>query len=226
MIGVSSGSAVGVQRTPSLVASSLAFAKITAEQILLRDSDRRREVLLGANSIGQIGDGGKICTATCSCRAPQQVVGGKKVPERVTLGNQFACAVTTRARDTAGRNNSKLGNGRNASTRRRPCKSRADAVPVDLVRLRSLVRARRRRSRCTVGTQRFGAARFGVANGIDAGARGGAIRRDRGCREGIGTGSGAHSCAISANVSPVCVWGRNDTGRSEWVDDGRRQRES
>ena len=56
---------------------------------------------------------GKFSYGNVFVAAPQQVVGGKSF-QSVTLGNQFACAVTTAGQGYCwGSNNSKLGNGPN-----------------------------------------------------------------------------------------------------------------
>jgi len=51
-----------------------------------------------------------------------------------------------------------------------------------------------------------------VANGSTP-VRVGSIEAIEVAASGIGTGSGAHSCAISANRLTVWCWGRNDTGQ-------------
>lgn len=51
-----------------------------------------------------------------------------------------------------------------------------------------------------------------VANGSTP-VRAGSTEAIEVTASGIGTGSGAHSCAISANRLTAWCWGRNDTGQ-------------
>ena len=89
----------------------------------------------GANSIGQIGDGGKISYGNVFVATPQKVVGGQTF-QSVTLGNQFACAITPVGQGYCwGSNNSKLGTGPNGTDSSSPVQmTGGHVVPADLRR--------------------------------------------------------------------------------------------
>ena len=200
--------------TPSLVAGGLAFAKITAGTgFSCGISTGGATYCWGANSIGQVGDGGKISYGNAFVAMPQQVVGGK-VFQSVTLGGQFACAVTASGDGYCwGSNNSKLGNGPNGIDSSSP-------VQVAGGLLFQSISAGYGHSCGVTSSQQVycwglngsGQLGSGVANGSTP-MRVGSIEAIEVAASGIGTGSGAHSCAISASRLTVWCWGRNDTGQ-------------
>ena len=200
--------------TPSLVSGGLAFAKITAGSgFTCGVSTGGATYCWGANSIGQIGDGGKISYGNAFVAAPQQVVGGKAF-QSVTLGNQFACAVTTTGEGYCwGSNNSKLGNGPTGTDSSSPVQVAGGLL------FQSISSGYGHSCGVTTSQQVYcwglngsGQLGSGVANGSTP-VRSGSIEAIEVAASGIGTGSGAHSCAISANRLTVWCWGRNDTGQ-------------
>jgi len=200
--------------TPSLVAGSLAFAKITAGTgFSCGIATGGATYCWGANSIGQIGDGGKISYGNVFVALPQQVVGGKKF-QSVTLGNQFACAVATTGEGYCwGGNNSKLGNGPNGIDSSSPVQVAGGML------FQSISSGYGHSCGVTTAQQVYcwglnasGQLGSDVANGSTP-VRVGSIEAIEVAASGIGTGSGAHSCAISANRLTVWCWGRNDTGQ-------------
>jgi len=200
--------------TPMLVSNTLSFAKVTAGTAFTCGiTTGGATYCWGANSIGQIGDGGKISYGNVFVAAPQQVVGGQTF-QSVTLGNQFACAVTTLGQGYCwGGNNSKLGNGPNGTDSSTP-------VQVSGGQLFQTISAGYGHA-CGVttlfqiycwglnGSGQLGAT---VANGSTP-VRAGSIDAVEVAASGIGTGSGSHSCAIAKNRLTVWCWGRNDTGQ-------------
>ena len=200
--------------TPVLVSNTLSFAKVTAGTgFTCGITTGGATYCWGANSIGQIGDGGKISYGNVFVAAPQQVVGGQTF-QSVTLGNQFACAVTTLGQAYCwGGNNSKLGNGPNGVDSSTP-------VQVSGGQIFQTISAGYGHT-CGVtslfqiycwGLNGSGQLGANVANGSTP-VRAGAIEAIEVAASGIGTGSGSHSCAIAKNRLTVWCWGRNDTGQ-------------
>lgn len=200
--------------TPSLVAGGLAFAKITAGTgFSCGISTGGATYCWGANSIGQIGDGGKISYGNAFVALPQQVVGGKAF-QSVTLGGQFACAVTTTGEGYCwGSNNSKLGNGPSGIDSSSPVQVAGGLLfqSISAGYGHSCGVTNSQQVYCW-GINGSGQLGSGVANGSTP-VRAGSIQAIEVAASGIGTGSGAHSCAISANRLTVWCWGRNDTGQ-------------
>jgi alpha-tubulin suppressor-like RCC1 family protein len=200
--------------TPSLVTGSVAFAKVTAGTgFTCGIATGGVTYCWGANSIGQIGDGGRISYGNVSVAAPQQVVGGKAF-QSVTLGNQFACAVTTTGEGYCwGSNNSKLGNGPSGIDSSSPVLVAGGLLfqSISSGYGHSCGVTTSKRVYCW-GLNASGQLGSGVANGSTP-VRAGSIEAIEVSASGIGTGSGAHSCAISTNRLTVWCWGRNDTGQ-------------
>ena len=200
--------------TPVLVSNTLSFARIAAGTgFSCGITTGGATYCWGANSIGQIGDGGKISYGNVFVSAPQQVVGGQTF-QSVTLGNQFACAITTIGQAYCwGSNNSKLGNGPNGID---------SSSPVQVIGGQSFQMISSGYGHtCGVTTLQQvycwglnGSGQLGgtVANGSTP-VRAGTIEAIEVAASGIGTGSGSHSCAISKNRLTVYCWGRNDVGQ-------------
>jgi alpha-tubulin suppressor-like RCC1 family protein len=204
----------GFSETPVPVTGSLAFAKITAGSgFTCGITTGGAAVCWGANSIGQIGDGGKISYGNAFVSAPQQVVGGKAF-QSVTLGNQFACGVTTTGEAYCwGGNNSKLGNGPSGVDSSSPVQVVGgllfQSISAGYGHTCGVTSSQQVYCWGLNGSGQLGAA---VANGSTP-VRAGSIDAMEVAASGIGTGSGAHSCAISKNRLTVWCWGRNDTGQ-------------
>ena len=200
--------------SPTLVSETLRFAKITAGTSFTCGITTGNETYCwGANSIGQIGDGAKISYGNAFVSAPQKVVGNNTF-QSVTLGNQFACAVTPLGQGYCwGSNSAKLGTGPNGTDSSSP-------VPVIGGQMFQSISAGYGHA-CGVTTANSvycwglnGSGQLGanVANGSTP-VRAGAIDAIEVAASGIGTGSGSHSCAISSNRLTVWCWGRNDAGQ-------------
>jgi len=200
--------------TPVLVSNTLSFAKVTAGTAFTCGiTTGGATYCWGANSIGQIGGGGTISYGNVFVAAPQQVVGGQTF-QSVTLGNQFACAVTTLGQGYCwGGNNSKLGNGPNGTDSSTP-------VQVSGGQVFQAISAGYGHA-CGVttlfqiycwGLNGSGQLGSNVANGLTP-VRAGSVEAIEVAASGIGTGSGSHSCAIAKNRLTVWCWGRNDTGQ-------------
>jgi alpha-tubulin suppressor-like RCC1 family protein/uncharacterized protein YjdB len=168
----------------------------------------------GANSIGQTGDGKTINYGNVFVSTPQAVVGGHSF-KRIALGSQFACALTQSGQAYCwGSNNGKLGNGPTGYDSSSPV-----AVAGGLA-FRSITAGFGHA--CGVATDDFiycwggnGNGQSGAAtgSGITTPARVGSSRAAEVSASGIGTGSGAHSCGISADRLTAWCWGRNDVGQ-------------
>ena len=200
--------------TPVLVSNALSFAKITAGTgFTCGITTGGATYCWGANSIGQVGDGGKISYGNAFVSTPQQVVGGQTF-QSVTLGNQFACAVTTAGQGYCwGSNNSKLGNGPNGIDSSSPVQVTGglsfQTISAGYGHACGVTTAQQVYCWGLNGSGQLGA---NVANGSTP-VRAGTVDAIEVAASGIGTGSGAHSCAISKNRLTVWCWGRNDTGQ-------------
>jgi uncharacterized protein YjdB len=200
--------------TPVPVSNTLSFAKVNAGTgATCGITTGGTTYCWGANSIGQAGDGGKISYGNVFVATPQQVVGGQTF-QSVTLGNQFACALTTLGQAYCwGGNNSKLGNGPNGVDSSSPVQVSGGLL------FQSISAGYGHTCGVTTLSQVYcwglnGSGQLGttVANGSTP-VRAGAIEAIEVAASGIGTGSGSHSCAISKNRLTVWCWGRNDTGQ-------------
>jgi len=200
--------------TPVLVSNTLSFAKITAGTgFTCGITTGGATYCWGANSIGQIGDGGKISYGNVFVATPQQVVGGQTF-QSVTLGNQFACALTTIGQGFCwGSNNSKLGNGPQGTDSSSPVQMGGGVLFQSIsagfghacgVTTTQLVYC--------WGSNSSGQLGAPVGN-ASLPVRAGNIEASEVAASGIGTGSGSHSCAISKDRLTVWCWGRNDTGQ-------------
>ena len=200
--------------TPVLVSNTLSFAKVTAGTgFSCGITTGGATYCWGANSIGQIGDGGKISYGNTFVAAPQQVVGGQTF-QSVTLGNQFACAITTIGQAYCwGSNNSKLGNGPNGIDSSTPVAviggQTFQMISSGYGHTCGVTSAQQVYCWGLNGSGQLGAT---VANGSTP-VRAGTIDVIEVAASGIGTGSGSHSCAISKNRLTVYCWGRNDVGQ-------------
>lgn len=171
----------------------------------------------GANSIGQTGDGQKINYGNVFVSTPQQVVGGLAF-KSVSLGNQYACGVTTSGQGYCwGSNNTKLGAG--------PTNDSSSPVAVLGGYIFRTISAGALHA-CGVTTSnavycwgRNGNGELGVAppNGSSASdtplRAGGNFTAAEVSAAGTGTGSSGHTCAISVDRLTAYCFGRNDVGQ-------------
>jgi alpha-tubulin suppressor-like RCC1 family protein len=200
--------------SPTLVAETLRFNKITAGSSFTCGITTANETYCwGANQIGQVGDGGKISYGNVFVSAPQKVVGGKTF-QSVTLGSQFACALTQIGEGYCwGSNNSKLGNGSTGLDSSSPVQVGGGVLFQSI--------SSGFGHTCGVTTTQVvycwggnGSGQLGstTQNG-SLPVRAGMIEAAEVGASGIGTGSGSHSCAISRDRLTVWCWGRNDVGQ-------------
>ena len=200
--------------SPTLVSETLRFNKITAGASFTCGISTANETYCwGANSIGQIGDGQKISYGNVYVSTPQKVVGGQAF-QSVTLGSQFACALTTVGQGYCwGSNNSKLGNGTQGVDTSSPAQMAGGLA------FQTISAGFGHSCGVTTAFQVYcwglnGSGQLGstVANGSNP-VRAGNIEAIDVAASGIGTGSGSHSCAISKDRLTVWCWGRNDVGQ-------------
>jgi alpha-tubulin suppressor-like RCC1 family protein len=171
----------------------------------------------GANSIGQTGDGQKINYGNVFVSTPQQVVGGLAF-KSVSLGNQYACGVTTAGLGYCwGSNSTKLGAG--------PISDSSSPVAVLGGYTFKSISAGALHA-CGVTTAnavycwgRNGNGGLGVAppNGSSASdtpvRAGGNFTASEVSAAGTGTGSSGHTCAIAVDRLTAYCFGRNDVGQ-------------
>lgn len=201
--------------TPVLVSNALSFARITAGTAFTCGiTTSGAAYCWGANSIGQVGDGGKISYGNVFVSAPQQVVGGLTF-QSVTLGNQYACALTPVGQGYCwGSNNSKLGNGSNGIDSSSPVQMGGGVVFQSIsAGYGHACGVTNSQAVYCWGSNSSGQLGSAVANGSSTPVRAGSILALEVAASGIGTGSGSHTCAISNDRLTVWCWGRNDTGQ-------------
>ena len=171
----------------------------------------------GANSIGQTGDGQKINYGNVFVSTPQQVVGGLAF-KSVSLGNQYACGVTTAGQAYCwGSNNTKLGAG--------PTNDSSSPVAVlGGYTFRSISAGALHACGVTTtnavycwgrnGNGELGVAPPNASSASDTPVRAGSnFTASEVSAAGTGTGSSGHTCAISVDRLTAYCFGRNDVGQ-------------
>ncbi len=205
-----------VAGTPVAIAGNLAFSTIAAGSSATCGVTVNGEAWCwGANSIGRAGDGGTINYGNVFVSQPQRVVGGLTFA-KASAGMQYACALTPAGAAYCWGSNTlgKLGNG-GAGDRSSP------GIVTGGLTFASISAGANHA--CGVGTDGYAYCWGGNGNGElgHAGANTttvptrvtGNLKAADVAAAGIATGSGAHSCAISADRLTVYCWGRNDTGQ-------------
>jgi len=207
------GSGTAPTSTPVLVAGNLSFAKITAGQSYTCGLTTGGDTYCwGANSIGQLGDGKTIAYGNVFNGTPSKVVGGLTF-QSISLGSQYACALTTIGQGYCwGSNNSKFGNGNSTD-------SSSPVAMAGGVLFQSISAGFGHACGVTTtqmvycwGSNSSGQLGTGGASSAFP-VRAGSILASEVSASGIATGSASHSCAISKDRLTVWCWGRNDTGQ-------------
>ncbi len=168
----------------------------------------------GANSIGQLGDGGPISFGNTFIALPNQVVGGHSF-RSVDAGHQFTCGVTTGDVGYCwGSNSGKLGIGSGTEY------SSPQAVAGGHLFEAISAGANHACGVTTIGdaycwgSNTSGQLGNPMANGSSLPVKAaGTLKLKEVAAAGIGTGSGAHTCAISRDRLTTYCWGRNDVGQ-------------
>jgi len=208
------GAGTAPTSTPVLVAANLSFAKITAGQSYTCGLTTGGDTYCwGANSIGQLGDGKTISYGNTFNGTPSKVVGGLTF-QSVSLGGQYACALTTSGQAYCwGSNNSKFGAGANNGDSSSPVASAGGLIFQSI----SAGFTHACGVSSTEGVYCWGSNSSGqlgaTGNSSAIPLRVGSILAAEVSASGIATGSASHSCAISKDRLTVWCWGRNDTGQ-------------
>jgi alpha-tubulin suppressor-like RCC1 family protein/uncharacterized protein YjdB len=207
------GSGTAPTSTPVVVPGNLSFAKITAGQSYTCGLTTGGDTYCwGANSIGQLGDGKTISYGNTFNGTPTKVVGGLTF-QSISLGGQYACALTTIGQGYCwGSNNGKFGAGNTGD-------SSSPVAMAGGVLFQSISAGFTHA--CGVTTTQmvycWGSNSSGqLGNGANASTvpvRAGSIVAAEVSASGIATGSASHSCAIAKDRLTVWCWGRNDTGQ-------------
>jgi alpha-tubulin suppressor-like RCC1 family protein len=204
--------------TPVAVAGGLSFATITAGSAFTCgvSSTNGAAYCWGANALGQTGDGQKINYGNVFVATPQAVVGGLAF-KSVSLGSEYACGVTTTGQGYCwgSNNNGKLGAGQATIDSSTPV-----AVAGGLA-FRSISAGFSHACGVTTSDAVYcwganGSGQLGVtlASGSFVPVRAGDnLSAAEVSAAGIGTGSGAHTCAISADRLTAYCFRRNDVGQ-------------
>ena len=167
----------------------------------------------GFGGLGQLGDGGRISGGGTFVTAPQLVVGDLRF-RAISAGDQHACGVTTAgAAYCWGSSPEQLGAGGGLES------SRPVAVAGGLT-FRAVAAGYAHSCGVTTGDEVWcwGSNRYnqlGVpgGNASNRPVRAGAITASEVTAAGVGTGQGAHSCAIAADRLTAWCWGLNDAGQ-------------
>jgi uncharacterized protein YjdB/alpha-tubulin suppressor-like RCC1 family protein len=200
--------------SPTIVMGGIDFATVAAgASFTCGVAQSGTAYCWGANSIGQVGDGLPISYGNTFVSAPTAVTGGLRF-RTVSLGNQYACGLTVGAAAYCwGSNNSKLGDGGAADA----SSPRAVAGGLSFTSLSTGYA-----HACGVTSQQeiycWGSNGSGQLGNSSAGTprpmrAGGSLLAAEVAASGIGTGSGSHTCAISADRLTAACWGRNDVGQ-------------
>ncbi len=201
---------------PVAVAGGISFASIAAgSSFTCGVATSGGAYCWGANSIGQTGDGKTINYGNVFVSTAQAVVGGLSF-KSVSLGNQYACGVTVSGQGYCwGRNNTKLGAGNTND-------SSSPLAVTGGYSFRSISAGAEHA--CGVTTLdavycwgRNGNGELGVApdgsGATGTPVRAGNIFASEVSAAGTGTGSSAHTCAISKDRLTVYCFGRDDVGQ-------------
>jgi len=201
--------------SPVQVSGGVAFASITAGSAFTCGVALSGAAYCwGANSIGQTGDGLEINYGNVFVSAPQSVVGGLAF-KSVSLGNQYACGVTTGGQGYCwGSNNSKLGAGAANDS------SSPIAVSGGLT-FRTISAGAAHACGLTTADAIYcwganGNGQLGVAlqNGSSVPVRAaGSLTAAEVSASGTGTGSASHTCIITSDRLSVYCFGRDDVGQ-------------
>lgn len=169
----------------------------------------------GANNSGQSGNGLTIPYGNQWLTTPVEVVGNRTFTS-LSMGNHFVCGLTQGGQGYCwGSNLGKFGNGNGTDS--------STPVPMGSGMAFKTISAGSGHM-CGVNTQDevwcWGGNRNGqlgavAPNGSTVPLRaGGNLRAAEVAAAGIGTGSGAHTCAISLDRLTTWCWGRNEVGQS------------
>jgi alpha-tubulin suppressor-like RCC1 family protein len=202
--------------SPTLVTGGLTFTSIVAGSgATCAVATDRALYCWGSNVLGQLGDGQPIAYGGgASSTVPKRVVGGLAAAQ-AGAGLQYACAVTTSNQAMCwGSNNGKFGNGNSTDS------SIPQAVMGGLV-ARSISTGYAHSCLVTMtsevwcwGDNHHGELGNAVGSGSNKPVRaGGSLLAADVSAAGIGTGSGANTCSVSADRLTVTCWGENDVGQ-------------
>jgi alpha-tubulin suppressor-like RCC1 family protein len=167
----------------------------------------------GANSIGQVGDGTQISYGNSFVSLPSEVVGGLSM-KQVDAGNQYACGLTQAGSAWCwGSNNGKFGNGPgNDSSSPKAVSGGITFASISTGYGHACGVAANAELWCWGSS---GNGQLGVAlpfSTVPVRAANNMLAAEVSA-SGIGTGSGAHTCAISQDRLTVQCFGRNDVGQ-------------
>jgi alpha-tubulin suppressor-like RCC1 family protein len=169
----------------------------------------------GSNVIGQLGDGQPIAYGGgASSTVPKRVVGGFATMQ-AGAGLQYACAITTSNQAMCwGSNEGKFGNGNsNDSSTPQAVIGGLAARSISTGYAHSCLVTMTNEVWCW-GDNHHGELGNAVGSGSNKPVRaGGSLLAADVASAGIGTGSGANTCAVSVDRLTVLCWGQNDVGQ-------------
>ena len=197
-----------IRTTPVAVSGGLVFSSISAGSgTTCAVAVDGAPFCWGANALGQVGDGGPLGG---TFTVPNRVVIGLSAT-RVSVGLQYACAMTTAGQGYCWGGQTASGAAVQTST------------PLAMAGSLSIGWLSAGASHgCDVTTQNQiycwgnnGSGQLGVVGGTSVrpvlAANG--LKAIEVVSAGIGTGSGAHTCAVSVNRMTVYCWRQNDVGQ-------------
>jgi len=146
--------------------------------------------------------------------APQKVVGNQTF-QSVSLGGQYACAVTQAGQGYCwGSNSTKLGSGNGTSDTSTPAPMTGGHTFQQLsAGFGHACGVTSTQAVYCWGSNSSGQLGSALANGTGTPTRAGNVLAIEVAASGIGTGNGSHSCAISQDRLTAWCWGRNDAGQ-------------
>ncbi|MFN8580856.1 MAG: hypothetical protein U0163_07775 [Gemmatimonadaceae bacterium] len=197
-----------IRTSPAAVAGGLVFTSISAGSGTTCAIATDRSIFCwGANALGQVGDGGKLGG---SFTVPNRVVGGLAATQ-VDVGLQYACALTANGQGYCW-------GGQTASGA--PVQTSTPLPMAGGISYQALSTGAAHGCTTTPLNDIYcwgsnGSGRLGVVgqSSMRPIIAAGGLKAIDVAAAGIGTGSGAHTCAVSPDRLTVYCWGQNDVGQ-------------
>ncbi len=207
--------APSMSEAPIAVAPGLSFASLTVGSTFTCGvTTTNQGYCWGYNGWGNLGDGAAISYANTFTVTPTLVTGGRAWTQ-IGAGQIHGCGLTTAGQSYCwGNNGGKLGNGGTAETSTPSALAGAPSFTAMSVGANhNCALAATTLEVWCWGVNDTGAAGQPASQMVMRPTRVAGLIAAEVAASGIGTGSGSHSCAVSADRLTVRCWGRNDTGQ-------------
>jgi alpha-tubulin suppressor-like RCC1 family protein len=204
----------GMSESPVPVAPQLTFASLTAGATFTCGVTTAREAYCwGYSGWGNLGDAKSISYGNTFSVTPSQVV-GTQAWAQVGAGQIHTCGLTVGGQAFCwGNNGGKLGNGGTAESSAPSPLSGAPSLSALAVGANHNCAISTAQEVWCWGLNGNGQVGQTASTAVIRPTRVPGLTAAEVAASGIGTGSGSHSCAVSADRLTVKCWGRNDTGQ-------------